>query len=290
MPNWREDEPVSLQPISTTSLESQSKSNIPEQQHGLVAHALQQWDLAWAEFARTRGYTWVKRGHGLLWFLLLTGAGQSLFGIAQFLFPFLPVYGWVITFLLTTLLAQGFVIHFSGRARLRELQERKLLEEAKPTLDILYDDNDPVYKDDSGPSGNGFYYKTRQIAIVSSTGGDAVLFVPKVTLETGSTRSAIYLKPVAHQPETLYPKLPSYWLVVNMNTQKRTIKLMRKGGTEYLLGPEAEFEIIARCGETERRKIVRTRIVETVHEGIDDQTGQSSTFTSVSLQFRLDDI
>lgn len=42
-------------------------------------------------------------------------------------------YGWVITFLLTTLLTQGFVIHFSGRARLRELQERKLLEEAKPS-------------------------------------------------------------------------------------------------------------------------------------------------------------
>jgi hypothetical protein len=57
----------------------------------------------------------MKTGGGLIWFIALTVFGLSLFGIAQWLFPFLPAIGWLAVALGTTLLAQTFVIRYLGR-------------------------------------------------------------------------------------------------------------------------------------------------------------------------------
>lgn len=53
---------------------------------------LSPWSLAWAEFGRTRGAFWMKRGMGILALVLFTIAGQSVYGVAHWFFPFLVAY------------------------------------------------------------------------------------------------------------------------------------------------------------------------------------------------------
>src|SRR5437762_3680238 len=92
MPDWRDPEEANS---SITALQTTSPADLvsPESNSKLPG-TFEQWSLAWAEFGRTRGYTWMKRGTGLIAFSLFTIAGLSLFGVAQWLLPFLPVYGW----------------------------------------------------------------------------------------------------------------------------------------------------------------------------------------------------
>jgi len=66
----------------------------------------------------------MKTGGGLVWFIALTVFGLSLFGIAQMLFPFLPPIGWAVVVLVTTILAQTFVIRYLGRYQHRQIASR----------------------------------------------------------------------------------------------------------------------------------------------------------------------
>jgi membrane protein implicated in regulation of membrane protease activity len=166
------------------------------------------------------------------------------------------------------------------------VEAQRLLEEPKPKIEILYDDNDETYNEDSVSRGTKISYKNRLIALRCSKSGTAVLFIPKVKTENAGSRSMVYLKPAAHQSEELEAGFASYWYVVQMNSLEKTIKLLRKGGEQFLLGSKAEFELVARCAGAEDRVMVRTRIVETPHKGT-DATGRTVTVISYDLEFRL---
>jgi hypothetical protein len=112
------------------------------------------WTLSWAEFGRTRGAFWMKRGMGILTLALFTIAGQSVYGIAHWFFPFLPLYGWFLMLFATTILAQTFVIHYSAiaheriqREKVEELEEQVWLlgDRLYPNLQIDYrpDEEEP---------------------------------------------------------------------------------------------------------------------------------------------------
>lgn len=113
MPDWRNsEEPNTSRALQTTTapaLETGTPTKI-----GAVQSHLQQCERAWSEFLLTPGYSWVKKGGGLVAFVIFTVSGLSLYGVASWLFPFLPVYGWVLTLFATTLLAQAFVIHYAN--------------------------------------------------------------------------------------------------------------------------------------------------------------------------------
>jgi len=105
------------------------------------------WKLAWAEFGRGRSALWMKHGAGIVAWLLFTGAGQSAYAAAHYIWPFLPWYGWLLTFLGTTILAQMFVIHYSSiayerirREEVEALEDRiwELLDSQQPILAIDY--------------------------------------------------------------------------------------------------------------------------------------------------------
>src|SRR5882724_4740840 len=94
-----------------------------------------QWNLAWDEFGRR--YPHLKRGPSLLAFFLFTFLGQSAVGLVSVFYGLLPLVVWLLVFLSTTVLAQMFVINFSGkaferkagefRAELGRLTEHKLI-------------------------------------------------------------------------------------------------------------------------------------------------------------------
>lgn len=119
------------------------------------------WKLAWAEFGRTRGAFWMKHGVGIGAFVLLTVLGGSLYGLARWIFPFLPVYGWALMFAATTILAQTFVVHYTSiahertkREELEKLEEQiwSLEDQFQPELHIDYrpDEGEPFVHREQG--------------------------------------------------------------------------------------------------------------------------------------------
>jgi hypothetical protein len=81
-------------------------------------------------------------------FLLFTGLGQSILGLIQVVWPILPLVAIPLMFLATTVLAQMFVINFSGKAydrRIAALEERM-----RPNLLIGYrpEENEPFVQFD----------------------------------------------------------------------------------------------------------------------------------------------
>lgn len=82
-----------------------------------------QWNVAWDEFGRR--YPRLKRGPALLAFLVFTFLGQSVLGLVSVFYGLLPLVVWLLVFLSTTILAQMFVINFSGKARERQAAEHK---------------------------------------------------------------------------------------------------------------------------------------------------------------------
>lgn len=126
MPDWRDPEA----PDTNTGLQAALQSEVALQEPtktGLASSYFQQCELAWSEFLLTPGYAWMKKGGGFAAFILFTVFGQSLYTAAAWLFPFLPVYGWVLTLFATTLLAQAFVIHY---ARLGHVRREVLADKA----------------------------------------------------------------------------------------------------------------------------------------------------------------
>jgi len=122
----------------------------PSKSRLLFRNQLRLWKLAWAEFGRTKGYTWMKRGYGVAALLLFTGAGQSIYTVAHWLWPFLPWYGWILMFAFTTICVQAFIISYSAQALERrrqedvnELEERLwvALDRLQPDLRIIFDPN-----------------------------------------------------------------------------------------------------------------------------------------------------
>lgn len=153
----------------------------------LFRNQLRLWKLAWAEFSRTKGYTWMKRGSGIAALLLFTIAGQSVYTAAHWLWPFLPWYGWILMFAFTTICAQAFVISYSALALERkhqedvnELEERlwAALDRLQPNLRIVFDPN-------SSPHFVQDYGEVKQIRVAgisSSPLVDAELIANQVRL------------------------------------------------------------------------------------------------------------
>jgi hypothetical protein len=82
-----------------------------------------QWNLAWEEFGRR--YPRLKHGPALLAFFVFTFLGQSVVGLVSAFYGLLPLMVWLLVFLSTTVLAQMFVINFSGKAYERQAAEHK---------------------------------------------------------------------------------------------------------------------------------------------------------------------
>jgi len=92
----------------------------------------------------------MKRGYGIGALILFTVLGGSLYAVAKWLFPFLPMYSWGLTFLVMIVLAQIFVIHYARLAHERtnaekenEIEERmwELLDHLQPNLTIDYEES-----------------------------------------------------------------------------------------------------------------------------------------------------
>jgi hypothetical protein len=116
-----------------------------------------QWTLAWDEFGRR--YPRLKRGPAVLAFLLFTFLGQSVLGLISVFYGLLPLVVWLLVFLSTTILAQMFVINFSGKAydqRITALEER-----LQPHLKISYANGD----DDHVVTGYGNEIRHRTIRV-----------------------------------------------------------------------------------------------------------------------------
>jgi len=86
-----------------------------------MSNVSERWDIAWAEFGRE--YPGMKRISSLTAFLVFTVLGQSILGLVEYLFPFLPLSAWPIMFLATTVFAQMFIGHFSTVAYHRKNRE-----------------------------------------------------------------------------------------------------------------------------------------------------------------------
>jgi len=82
-----------------------------------------QWNLAWDEFGRR--YPRLKHGPAIVAFLLFTFLGQSVVGLVSAFYGLLPLVVWILVFLSTTILAQMFVVNFSGKAHDRQAAEHK---------------------------------------------------------------------------------------------------------------------------------------------------------------------
>lgn len=117
------------------------------------------------------------------------GAGQSLYAVAHYVFPFLPWYGWFLTFFATTVLAQTFVIHYSGIAHERIRREK--VEELEDEIWLLRGHLQPQLKvsyangaDDHVVTSHGNEVRHRTIRIrIENTGGRLIEGV-KVKAET----------------------------------------------------------------------------------------------------------
>lgn len=80
-----------------------------------------QWDLAWVEFGSE--HPRMKRLSIWVAFLIFTVLGQSILSLVQMIYPFLPWIAWPLMFLVTLVLTQVFVIHFSAVAHHRTSRE-----------------------------------------------------------------------------------------------------------------------------------------------------------------------
>jgi hypothetical protein len=140
----------------------------------------------------------------------------------------------------------------------------------KSTLEISFHDRSPFVSDGKGNSG--ILYKQRRVSVATLVQGKVSLKVPELSI--GSTNYPnVYLRPIQGQGEVLEAGETGYWYVIQMNSQDNSIKLVHIGNSEYKLGTQAQFEIVARCAGAIARKIVTTRIDE-----------------KKDLHFRLDDI
>ena len=147
------------------------------------------WKLAWAEFGRTRGAFWMTRGVGIAAFVFLNVLGGSLYGAARWLFPFLPIYGWVLTVAATTIFAQMFVIHYSNVAH--ERIKREKVEELEDEIWLLEDRLQPKLNvsyangaDDHVVTGHGNEVRHRTIRVrIENVSGKLIEGV-KVKAET----------------------------------------------------------------------------------------------------------
>jgi hypothetical protein len=159
----------------------------------------------------------------------------------------------------------------------------------RPTVAIHYDENDPLYRQNTTHPRSGIGYQTCMIGVTSSVGGNAIVFVPKVKDYRGNWWPNLFLKPAAHQGEHLEAGYPGYWFVLHWNTHTKAIKLLRVGNEECLLSSPATFEIVARCAGAEKRVIARADILESEQEET-DASGKLAKITTYHLQFRVDDI
>src|ERR1041385_4195314 len=154
-----------------------------------VSSQFSAWKLAWAEFGRGKSVLWMKRGAGIVAWFLFTGAGQSAYAAAHYVWPFLPWYGWFLTFFVTTIAAQMFVIHYSAIAyqRIRREEVEKLEDEVWQLEDRLHPKLKISYEggaDDHIVTGHGNEVRHRTIRIrIENTGGKLIEGV-KVKAET----------------------------------------------------------------------------------------------------------
>ena len=169
----------------------------------------------------------------------------------------------VIWLLASTALALIAYLSFAGISRLIDRKK-------KPTLEISFHDRSPFVSDGKGNSG--ILYKQRRVSVSTSAQGRVSLKVPE--LRIGSTNYPnVHLRPIQGQADVLEAEETGYWYVIQMNSHDNSIKLVHIGNSEYNLGTQAQFEIVARCGGAIASKIVTARIDE-----------------KNDLHFRLDDI
>lgn len=288
MPDWRDGEPES---VSITALQQAPKTDVMLTDNTLLPASPAQWILAWEEFGRR--YPRLKRGAIWTNWGIFNGSGLSVLVILSFIYGWLPWWAFGLTLTSTTAASLAFILHFSGHAYRRAIGERddrlRQIEESKPTLDILYDANDEIYRTDTTHPRSGIGYKTCSIGIRSSVGGTPTVFVPKVKDHRGQPWTNVFLKPAAHQREQLEASYPGYWFVLHWNTHTKSIKLLRVGNEECLLSNPAEFEIVARCAGVEKHVIARVNVIETEQEGT-DASGKPTKIPNYDLQFRIDDI
>jgi len=154
----------------------------------------EQWNLAWAEFGREHPV--MKHLPSGLAFLIFTVLGQSALGLIQVVSPFLPLIAWPLMFLATTVLAEMFVINFSGKSYNRRIVA--LEDKLCPNLNIVFErDSDefvqkyPAYRDRS---------VTQYRICVFSPGRieDAELVVNKLSM-AGITYNEIHLRPMGER-------------------------------------------------------------------------------------------
>ena len=198
----------------------------------VVSRQFATWSLAWYEFALTRGYSWMKRGYGIAALVLFNVLGGSLYGVAQWAFPVLPMYGWALTFLSTTVLAQAFVLHYSALAHERiqreatgDLEDKIWLLEGQlqPSLEITFDGNESGFVDEFvgiAPNGGQDNYKLYRVAITSrSNSAWTRLKVEEVyDLITERKFRNVHLR-IMHKDATknqtqLHAGVPEFWDVI----------------------------------------------------------------------------
>lgn len=112
MPDWKNSDSA-LSPLGPPEL--------PASQRKTALVAVEDHHLAWAEFKRE--YPRMSRLPGFAAFILFTALGQSLLSLGALVFGVFPWFIWLIMFLLTTVLWEGFVIQFAGLANRRLLAE-----------------------------------------------------------------------------------------------------------------------------------------------------------------------
>jgi len=239
------------------------------------------WGLAWAEFARTLGYFWMKRGVGIAAFILLTVFGGSLYGAAKWLFPFLPIYGWALTFAATTILAEAFVIHYSGIAyertqqeKVNELEERMwlLLDRLHPNLVLDYEPARGHPFIDTYNNGSRYEVTQYRITITSPIAlDDAELVANRVRTASGEVHSNLHLRPMHDRRREgtkrvrLKAQKPEAWDVISTSqTGVHLNHIAPVGAIDFRDGVH-EFELMATGGDRPpATKIARLEVNENI--------------------------
>lgn len=149
----------------------------------------EQWDLAWAEFGRE--HPGMKRLSGVAAFLIFTVLGQSVLGLIQLVSPVLPLIAWPLMFLATTVLAQMFVINFSGKAYNRRIVA--LEERFRPILTIIFKPNQAPFQQ-VYPGRQGQVTQYRVCVVSPNPITDVELVVNKLEIG-GVDHSGYHLRP-----------------------------------------------------------------------------------------------